>query len=352
MTRTWKYLLKDLPDDATPLAIHLQREELLFRGQLSWTCPMRMAAGTEHVLQDQTGMIMHKALTAKLSWESSSWMEGAVSKKPASRVLFGFVPAGVFVLKCALIWAWTFVCTPIYKWSTFCFSVHTCCGLSGARVCRWMDAFLGCGVTYSATRFTEYRKYPFSIGQFAWLKTSVPTGEEPNLVTSKIVSVLRRLLRLELGNDENTTVLLRGLFHWLDLEPVGFPAVSGGGLGVFLQPLGLLVRPWADGVLLAPLAGQSWDLAFMSCWEGIRTLTPNFSLWILRIYMMCKKPLEVVCYPSLFILSTVKLKLLCPFGNNEWFVCENRICKKKLIWRPVLDFLQIVIWSFCHHNHF
>ena len=36
----------------------------------------------------------------------------------------------------------------------------------------------------------------------------VPVGEEPNLVASKTASVLGRLLRLELANDENTTVLL------------------------------------------------------------------------------------------------------------------------------------------------
>lgn len=42
---------------------------------------------------------------------------------------------------------------------------------------------------------------------------SVPTAEEPHLVASKTGSVLRRQLRLEPGNDGNTTVLLQGLFH-------------------------------------------------------------------------------------------------------------------------------------------
>lgn len=49
--------------------IGLQREELLFVGQLTWTCPMRVTAGTEHMrrmLQDQTGMIVHEPLTATL----------------------------------------------------------------------------------------------------------------------------------------------------------------------------------------------------------------------------------------------------------------------------------------------
>lgn len=36
-------------------------------------------------------------------------------------------------------------------------------------------------------------------------------GEEPSLVASKTSSVLGRLLRLELANDENTIVLLLGV---------------------------------------------------------------------------------------------------------------------------------------------
>lgn len=36
----------------------------------------------------------------------------------------------------------------------------------------------------------------------------MPVGEEPNPAASKTASVLGRLLRLELANDENTIVLL------------------------------------------------------------------------------------------------------------------------------------------------
>lgn len=133
--------------------------------------------------------------------------------------------------------------------------------------------------------------------------------------------------------------------------------VSDGELGVFLQPPGQLARPCCCWLLM----GCCWllwpdkaeALAFTSCWGGFRTLTLNFSFWVLRIYVMCKKPLEVVCYLPLFILSTMKLKLLCPFGNNECFVCENSICKKKINLESCFRIISNrVIWSFCHHNHF
>lgn len=128
MKRTWKYFLKHFPDDATTLVIGLQREELLFAGQLSWTWPMRMATGTEHMrrmLQDQNGMTVHEPLTATLSWESSSRMEETVGKKPTSRFLLRFMPAGVCVLECAFVW--TFMCVRIYTNEALsCFSVVIC----------------------------------------------------------------------------------------------------------------------------------------------------------------------------------------------------------------------------------
>lgn len=51
--------------------------------------------------------------------------------------------------------------------------------------------------------------------------TNVATGEEPNLVASKTGSVLRKLLRLELGNDENTTICCRGCSTDLVLNMLG-----------------------------------------------------------------------------------------------------------------------------------
>lgn len=284
-------------------------------------------------------------------------MEETVGKKPASRFLFRFVPAGVCVLECVFLWTWTLVCTSIFKWSNFCFSVVVCIFVPICKVlvsASEMNAFLGCGITYPATRFPDYLKYPFSVGQFAWLKHTMILlwcplwcpGEDTNLVASKTGSVLRMLLRLELGSEGNTIVLLQWLFHWLGLEPLGLiwwhlwcrqpvarrklleadalhssewwwvgcvpPAPGTAG-----ETLLLLA---AVGVFLAPVAGQSWGLAFTSCWGGFRTPTLNSSLCVLRIYIMCEKCLEVVCYLPLFFLSTKKLKWLCPFGNNEWFV--------------------------------
>lgn len=178
--------------------------------------------------------------------------------------------------------------------------------------------------------------------------TNVATGEEPNLVASKTGSVLRKLLRLELGNDENTAICCRGCSTDLILNMLGWSGVSipwleatslremlctpvsGGGLGVFLQPLGLLVRPCCCWGAAGSCAWTKLRSGLHILLRGFSTLTLNFSLWVLRMYMMCKKPLEVVCCPLLFILLTMKLKLLCPFGNNEWFVCENSICKKKI----------------------
>lgn len=115
---------------------------------------------------------------------------------------------------------------------------------------------------------------------------------------------------------------------------------------VFLQPLG---GPAA--------AGSCWLLWLDKADPGLhillksfRTLTLVFSLGVLRIYMMCKKPLEVVCYPLLFILSITKSKLLCPLEIMSGLFVRTVYAKK--INLETLDLFQIIIWSFCHHNHF
>lgn len=84
-------------------------------------------------------------------------------------------------------------------------------------------------------------------------------GEKPNLVVSKTASVLGRLLRIELANDENKSFVLGGCsldlvwnlllacsggisgvgILWLEAASLGqvvWAPLGDPGLGVFLQP--------------------------------------------------------------------------------------------------------------------
>lgn len=153
MKRTWKYFLKDLPDDATPLVIGLQREELLFVGQLSWTAQWGW---------QQAQSIRGECFRIRLEWLCTSpWLQPYPEKaargwrKQWAKSQLASFCSGLCLLVCVYsnvhFYGHEHLCVYVYiqtkQFLFLCSHLHICSSLSGVYACQWMDALLGCGVT-------------------------------------------------------------------------------------------------------------------------------------------------------------------------------------------------------------
>lgn len=126
------------------------KEELLCAWQFSWTCLMRMAAGTGRrrmMCLDQTGTEQsllwqvctslwpqHHPKKAADGWRK--WQEK--SQQVSVQVCAHWY---VCVFQCVFVWMWTLMCVHIQTQSNFWFSV-VCLPMNGC-----FHSTLGCGVT-------------------------------------------------------------------------------------------------------------------------------------------------------------------------------------------------------------
>lgn len=147
--RTWKYFLKHLPDDATPLVMGLQRKScfvhgslagpawwgwqqgLVIGGRCAWTRLGQSRACSDKCAQASD----HNTILRKLL------MNGGNGRRKASRSLFRFVPTGMFVYLNVYLYECEHLCVRIQTQSNFWFSV-VCLPVNGC-----FHSALGCGVT-------------------------------------------------------------------------------------------------------------------------------------------------------------------------------------------------------------